>query len=358
MARAGRGHPNRPILARNRYSLAVDLTLPAFEIEAEWPALSVVTPSARVLLGPFEIEAEWPPITLFYGQNLTLDPFEIEAEWPEITVTTPIRPGDSITQAGQVEWNGTLWGPGTPVQVLIPVEGWRSTPQIQNLNVDRPNRHGAWGARKLAQQRLVTLKLQLNSASDPDLIDDLLDDIDAVTGIAEDDTPLPLVIRLRGVPQLAFGQIIDRDPQIDGGYNAGMATVSILIACADPRRYGIDRTGVAISVGHTEQVINAGNAATHPIVRITGPVVNPAISNAATGRLLAFALTLGADDQLVIDPDNGIATVGGDSVMSTLTGASAPVDGWVIKAGANQITYTASSGGDTPLTLLYRDAWI
>ncbi|GAA3416244.1 phage distal tail protein [Streptosporangium vulgare] len=358
MARAGRSYPNRPIVVKGRYYRAADLVLDPFEVEAEWPALTVVTPSAQVLLGPFEVEAEWPPVTLFYGQSLSLAPFEVEAEWPEITVSTPIRPGDSITQAGQVEWNGTLWGPGTDVAVLIPIEGWRSTPTIDNLNVSKPSAHGAWNARKLAQQRLVTIRLQPNSASDPDMIDDLLDEIDAVTGIADDDTPLPLVVRLRGAPQLAFGQIIDRDPDIGGDYNAGVPTVTILIACGDARRYGIDRTGVSIPVGGTVQVINAGNTGTHPIIRIPGPVVNPTLVNAATGRILGFATTVEAGEQLEIDTDKGNATVNGDSIMSTLTGASAPVPGWVIKAGTNAITYTASSGGDSPLTLLYRDAWI
>jgi len=358
VARAGRSYPNRPIIARGRYYRTADLALDTFEIEAEWPLVTVVTPSARVLLDSFEVEAEWPPVTLAYGQSPPLPTFEVEAEWPEITVTTPIRPGDSITMPGQVEWNGTLWGPGTNVAVLIPIEGWRSTPQIDNLNVSKPNQHGAWNARKLAQQRLVTIRLQPNSASNPEMIDDLLDEIDAVTGIADDDTPLPLVVRLRGAPQLAFGQIIDRAPDISGDYNAGIPTVTLLIACGDARRYGIDRTGVAIPVGGTAQVLNAGNTATHPIIRVTGPVVNPTITNAATGRILGFALTVADGAQLVIDTDKGNATINGDSVMSTLTGASAPVPGWVIKAGTNPITYTASSGGENPLTLLYRDAWI
>jgi hypothetical protein len=358
VARAGRSYPNRPIIVRGRYHRAADLTLAPFEVEAEWPALTVDTPSAQVLLDAFEVEAEWPALTLAYGQGVALDPFEIEVEWPELSVTTPIRPGDAITQAGQVEWNGTVWGPGTDVAVLVPIEGWRSMPAIDNLNVSKPNQHGAWNARKLAQQRLVTIRLQPNSASAPEMIDDLLDEIDAVTGLADDDTPLPLVIKPYGVPQLAFGQIIDRDINLDGEYNVGIPTVTILIACGDPRRYGIDRTGVSIPVGGTAQVINAGNTGTHPIIRIPGPVTNPTLVNAATGRILGFATTVADGAQLEIDTDKGNATVNGNSVMSTLTGASAPVPGWVIKAGTNAITYTASSGGDSPLTLLYRDAWI
>ncbi|GAA0853516.1 hypothetical protein ACFQVD_26420 [Streptosporangium amethystogenes subsp. fukuiense] len=357
MARLGRSVPIRPRLIRRLPSIRVSFTLAPFEAEAEFPALTVSTPSARVRLPPFEAEAEFPALAVTNGQRLPLAPFEAEAEFPPLTVTTPVRPGDSITLPGQVEWNYTLWGPGTNFRVLTPVEGWRSMPQVDNLNVPRPSRHGAWAARKLVQQRLVTIRLQLDSASTPEQVDDLLAQLDAVTGIAEDETALPLVIRAYGAPQLAFGQIIDRDVQLDGDYNAGLPGVSILVACDDPRRYNPDRTGVSIPAGDTVQAINAGNTATHPVVRMPGPITDPVLVNAATGRTIAFAATVADGKQLVINTDKGTATVDGDSVMSTLTGSSAPVADWVLAPGANPITYTAASG-NASLTLLYRDAWI
>jgi hypothetical protein len=357
VARLGRSFPIRPRLIRRLPSIRVSLALTPFETEAEFPPLTVTTPSARVHLGSFETEAEFPPLTVTNGQRFTLTSFETEAEFPPLTVTTPVRPGDQITQPGQVEWNHTLWGPGTSFRVLTPVEGWRSMPQVDNLNVPRPSRHGAWAARKLVQQRLVTIRLQLDSASDPTQVDDLLAQLDTVTGIAEDETALPLVIRAYGAPQLAFGQVIDRDVQLDGDYNAGLPSVSVLIACDDPRRYNPDRTGVSIPAGDTVQAINAGNTATHPTVRLPGPITNPVLVNASTGRTIAFTLTVADGKQLVIDTDKGNATVDGDSVMSTLTGSSAPVADWVLTRGVNTLTYTVTSG-NAPLTLLYRDAWI
>lgn len=357
MARSGRSHVNRPVVVKGRYHLEAAVALAAFEIEMEWPAVTVSTPSARVLLGAFELEMEWPALTLSNGATASLAAFEIEMEWPELVISTPIRPGDSITQAGQVELNGTLWGPTTDFGVLLPVEGWRSMPQVNNLNVDRPNRHGAWSARKIAGQRLVTIRLQPNSASDPTMVDDLLDQIDSVTGLLDTGAPIPLVVRGYGAPQLVFGQVIDRSDDLDDRYNVGLPTVTILFSCADPRRYNVDRTGVAITAGATEAVINAGNTSTHPIVRIPGPATNPALSNTATGRTIGFTLVLLAGETLLIDADQGNATVDGDSVMTTLTGSSAPVDSWVLTPGTNPVTYTAT-GTTTPLTLLYRDAWI
>lgn len=357
MTRAGRAHPNRPIIARPPRMFGRSITLDAFETVSEWPPIVVDTPNANLFLGPFETLSEWPAVSVAYEQNLTLGPFETLSEWPPITAAVPVLPGDSITAAGQVEWAGTLWGPGTQFRVQE-VSGWRSLPSIDNLNVSKPNTHGAWDARKLAQQRLVTIKLQLDSATDPELIDDLLDQLDQVTGIPEDELPLPLVIKSYGSPHLAFGQIIDRDVVLGGDYNVGLPQVSVLIACADPRRYNPDRSGVLIPVSGSAQVNNAGNIATHPIIRIDGPVTNPTINNQTLDRSISFALALAGGERLTITTADGTAMVGDDSVMSTLTGSSAPVSDLVIGRGANTITYSADAGGAAGAVFLYRDAWI
>ncbi|WP_326642849.1 hypothetical protein OG884_05715 [Streptosporangium sp. NBC_01755] len=359
MARLGRSRPNRPVVVKGRYTLQVNLYLAAFETADEFPPLQVVTPNANLYLAAFETADEFPPLTLAYGQNFTLAAFETEDEFPTLVAAVPPLPGDQITQPGQVEWAlTTLWGAGTDIGVLVPVDGWRSLPGIDNLNVSRPAQHGAWDGRKLAQQRLVTIRLQPNSATDPTLIDDLLTQIDAVTGLPEDETPLPLVIRGHGDPQLAYGQVIDRAVSMDGDYNAGLPTVSVLIACADPRRYALARTGVDVPVGVVTALANAGNISTHPVIRLDGPATNPTLANSATGRTLAFSLTLADGERLLIETADGNATVGGVSVMSTLTGASAPVSDFVLARGSNPITYTTGSGGGRGAVFLYRDAWI
>ena len=358
MARLGRGIPNRPRVVRGRFTLQVNQTLGVFETVSEWPLLNVVTPNVNLNLGVFETTSEWPAVTLAFDSNRSLGVFETVSEWPDISVTIPRVPGDQVTLPGQVEWAFTLWGPGTDVAVLTPVQGWRSLPQVDNLNTPRPAQHGAWDGRKLAQQRLVTLKLQPNSASDPTLIDDLLAQIDQVTGLPEDETPLPLVIRAYGDPQLAYGQVIDRALDLDGDYNAGLPTVTVLIACADPRRYNIERTGVNLPVGDETVLGNAGNISTYPTIRIDGPVTNPTLANADTGRTLSFLLDVASGQQLVIDTFNGTALVDGDPVTSTITGVSAPIFDFTLKPGSNRVTFSATAGGGTAAVALYRDAFI
>ncbi|MBG0828566.1 hypothetical protein HS041_12380 [Planomonospora sp. ID67723] len=358
MARLGRAYPAPArIVGPATHPISASITLAEFETEAEWPALTITTPDARVLLAAFETEAEWPALTLSYEQQFTLSAFETEAEWPALTVTTPILPGENITAAGQIEWNGTLWGAGTDYRVQS-VQGWASLPGVNNLNVERPSRHGAWPARKLANQRIVTIRLQLDSITDPTAIDDLIDDFALVTGLDEDGTELPLVIKGYGSPLLAYGAVIDRDLPMEGDYNVGAPTVGLLIACSDPRLYGLTRHGTTVPLDTPTDLSNAGNAATHPIVRIEGPVTNPALTcdTAAGTRTLAFELSLTSSQRLDIDTDAGTADIDGVSSISSLTGSSVPVSEFVLAAGTNTITYSADSGGAEGADFLWRDA--
>ncbi|MFN2636919.1 MAG: hypothetical protein ABR585_07835 [Gemmatimonadaceae bacterium] len=358
MARLGRGYPVRPVTARQLYRLDATVTLAAFESVSEWPALTIDTPSADIFLPAFESVSEWPALTLAFDQAFALPVFESVSEWPALSLDTPILPGANITAAGQVEWNGTLWGEGTSFR-LRQIDGWRSLPSVSNLNVERPSRHGAWAGRKLGQQRIVTIRLQVNSITDETLIDDLLDDLDAVTGLGEDETELPLVVKGYGAPLLAYGSIIDRDVPMDGDWSVGAANVSILIACSDPRLYSLERHGATIPPGTPTGLANTGNTATHPLIRMEGPVVDPVLTRAvpgATNRVIEFSLTVGVGEILEIDTDAGTAAIGGVSKMSALTGSSVPVGDFVLASGTNTITYTTTSGGSAGADFLWRDA--
>jgi hypothetical protein len=356
VARLGRSQPIPvTIRGRLRYSrMTVDL--PVFESISEWPALTVTTPNVNLALPVFESISEWPALAIRFEQRFTLGVFESVSEWPPLTVTIPVKAGDSLTGAdGEVEWNGTLWGPATDVKVLLPVEGWLGSPSIDNLNVARPGRHGAWDARKLAQQRIVSIKLQPASASDPTQVQDLIDQVFAATGIPETEEPFPLVVKAYGPPKLAYGQVVDRPMVLDGDYNAGLPTIGLIVACADPRLYSLERQGVTVPLGSPTALANTGNASAHPIVRLEGPVTNPALDNQTLGRSLQFAITLGVGEVLEIDTDNGTATLAGVNKMSTLT-SGVPVSDFVLAAGSNTIHYTATSGGAEGADVLWRHA--
>jgi len=360
VARLGRSFPIQVRVTGGLTYHLVDLTLPAFESVSEWPPVSVDTPNVNLILDAFESVSEWPALAFAYDQHFALPVFESVSEWPALTVTTPIQPGDSLTGAnGEVEWNGTLWGPSTGVRVLLPVDGWLGTPSVDNLNVERPNRHGAWNALKYAGQRIVSIRLQANSASDPSAVHDLLDRVIAATGLSTSEDPLPLVIKGYGQPLLAWGQVVDRPLVMDSDYNAGLPTVGVLIACGDPRLYGLEARGATVPLNTPTVLANAGNAETHPVIRIEGPVVNPQVANETLDRTIRFAIELDDGDILEIDTDNNTVTLDGENRMSTLSGSGivTPQD-LVLQAGSNTIRYTATSGGGNGADLLWKDATI
>ncbi|MEU6710015.1 hypothetical protein ABZ897_00935 [Nonomuraea sp. NPDC046802] len=354
MARLGRSQPI-PVTNKGRLTYwQATAPLSTFSLGWQFPAITVTSPSVTIPLGTFSLGWEFPGLSLPIG----LPTFALGWEFPAITVEVPTNPGDQLTgEAGQIEWNGTLWGPSTSFTVQE-ITGWRSLPALDNLNVQRPSRHGAWPARRLAQQRIVTIRLQPNSIADPTQIDDLLAELDAVTGVLEDETEWPLVVKGYGDAQLAFGAIVDRDVPMDGLYSVGAPTVSVMIVCSDPRRYSLTRTGVDLLLDEVIEVSNAGNVATHPLIRIPGPVVDPTLTNLTLNRVLQFSITIADGEQMVIDTDVGTVTIGSDSQMQTLTGISVPVTEFVLARGVNRLKYSSGSGGDAPVVCLYRDAFL
>ena len=170
MARYGRAYP-APVrrVGPNYRGVAQQADLATFSVQWSFPALTVVSPSVTLPLPAFSVQWTFPSLSLPVG----LPTFSLSWEFPTIQAFVPPKPGDSLTgQPGQVEWNGYLLGAGTAFRVQQ-IDGWRSLPPVTNSNVERPNRHGAWDARKLAQQRIVTIKIRLDSGTDPEQIDAL-----------------------------------------------------------------------------------------------------------------------------------------------------------------------------------------
>jgi hypothetical protein len=356
VARAGRSYPNRPIVVRGRYHLIADVILAAFETADEFPSLLVSTPNAQLMLAAFETADEFPPFTLSCEQSFTLPAFETADEFPPLTAAIPVLPGDLITGNYQIEYAGLLFGGHGNVYQIVAgsLEGWGDLPTMDSGNVTRPTRHGSWAGRRLAQDRQVSVVIAVDTNDD---FTGALNTLRLALAPGDDEAGQALVVSGRDEVLLAEAAV-DARVQPTQGYPVGWVPVSVRWVCADPRLYNVRRAGVAIPVGQTVQVVNAGNVATHPLIRVPGPVVNPVITNATLNRTLQFTITLAADERLEIDADAGNATVGGENVMSTLTGSSAPVPDFVFGRGINVVSYTATSGGENPLTVLYRDAWL
>ncbi|MFC3986428.1 phage distal tail protein [Streptosporangium jomthongense] len=321
---------------------AADVPAPAASAGAGAPLLTVETsavvpaPSARV------------------DADVILGPVAIAVSIPHPVVTVPVLPGDQITGDFQIEFGGLLFGGyGNRYQVLAgSVEGWDDLPSLDSGNVLRPSRHGSWAGRRLSQDRQVSATIGIDASGD---FTSALSALRQVLVPPDDETEVPLVVSGRDEVLLAWAAVDARViPTQD--YATGWAPVQVRWTCSDPRRYGLIRLGVTVPVGVETSLFNGGNVATHPLIRIPGPAVNPILTNALMGRSIQFTITLGSDERLDIDTDAGTVAVGDTNKMSALSGSSVPVQDFVLGVGANPITYTTTSGGAGGADFLWRDA--
>ncbi|GGS88581.1 phage tail domain-containing protein [Nonomuraea spiralis] len=359
MAHFGRGYPSKSaIYRRRRFSIPATVPLGPFEIADEFPALLVTTPDATVPLGPFEIADEFPALTLSTGQAVTLAAFEIADEFPDLVVSVPIRPGDAMDgAAGQLEFNGFLLGRTTAYRWKV-LDGWRTRPPNEAQDVPDPDSHGALSVRPLLARRTIIYTSLIRAPREE--IEAAVNALEQALPVLETEEELPLVINDLGTPYLVYGKINDLALPDDQQLRLGLGKLGLQWTCSDPRRYNLERTGINLELGVPTALPNAGNASTWPIIRIDGPVTNPTIVNSTMSRQLVFNLTVTSGQRLTIDPKRRVAyiTPGDTIVTGKLVGTSVPIRAFVLRRGANQVTFTAASGGAIPAVALYRDAWL
>lgn len=119
-------------------------------------------------------------------------------------------------------------------------------------------------------------------------------------------------------------------------------------------------------VGGLLNVTNAGPFEMRPVFVITGPCVNPRITNLSiTGApYLQFNLTLAAGDTLVVDTDfqTAVYTPAGSTIGSSRRNTRAPGSTWfnLQPSGVNQIEFNTADGTQVAgtLTVQSADAWL
>lgn len=104
-------------------------------------------------------------------------------------------------------------------------------------------------------------------------------------------------------------------------------------------------------------VVTSGDAPTWPRFRIDGPITNPQILNNTTGKLLAFAYTLGPGEYLDIRPERGRILLNGTADRySALDFAQS--SWWQLQPGSNDVRLLASAfSSPAALTVWWRDAY-
>lgn len=185
-------------------------------------------------------------------------------------------------------------------------------------------------------------------------------------------------------------EVLRTEFRVDGpvlvGLSAGQVAPyldwSVAIFCPDPRLYSdtvssasYDPTdtgegGLTFSLDFdlvfegdgtaTLDVVNEGNIATPPTLTITGPVVNPKVTNETTGEAIqTTGLELDTDETIVLDVAARQAYLGGTTSRPDLVDISTTT--WFdLAPGTNQLRLTGSgmSATETELAVEWRSARI
>ncbi|NJP27113.1 hypothetical protein FLW53_23510 [Microbispora sp. SCL1-1] len=302
-----------------------------------------------------------PTVDAYKNVFMTPDPPIATAVIPVPTVGVPVNPGDQIDRPGQIEWNGFLLG-GSTVYRWLTLEGWWDLPDLDSGNVAHPSRHGAYAGRDLTQERHVTYTALVRARRED--MQAVINELKAATRILDDDTELPLAIRVLDDVLVGYGKVARRAIPIDKLVRLGHAQLTIQWTLSDPILQSRELANAVVADGVWQNVTNLGDAPAYPTIRMPGPVTGPTIfvRHEEAGRLderaLEFDLHLNTGETLIIDTYYGTAAVGSDSVVDTLTGNSVPIPDLVLPAGQSLIGYGSSGGSAPAATVLWRHSYL
>ena len=225
--------------------------------------------------------------------------------------------------------------------LITQIEGL-AKPEVRSGNTDRPRTRGAYVGLNLLKSRLITVTMDVGPpfGSFTNLAGALaaLRTASSTEGTAE----YPLWVQLPNLPLVCcYARMLRREVKWDVAADLGSLAqgVPVQFEVTDPYFYGAPTTNSIVSLpapaggfsfpitfplsfgggSSPNQVtaFNAGDVPCWPVLVITGPCLNPSVSNQsiAGNPTLQFGMQLNPGDQLVVDCDL-------QSVVFTPSGAS------------------------------------
>lgn len=254
--------------------------------------------------------------------------------------------GELVTADSQVQWRGTLLGPGTSFGTFT-LEGVWDLPGQRGSNPALPSFHGSYLGQKLSVDRVITWNFKSKVGRSGFAA--ALNTLRRITAPAENPDNEPLAFRIDGLTLLVNARVIRRVIPTDEAYALGYTAGAVVWEANDPRMYGVSEKsasanlavaagggldfggggldfgsggldfGVGTSGGQLF-ALNGGHVPTWPRFEVDGPVPGPLITYG--GRQLAFdpAWTVLAGQTMSIDtaPGHRVVEINGVSVRQRL----------------------------------------
>jgi hypothetical protein len=270
-------------------------------------------------------------------------------------------------QLGAVDANSVAWA-------LQTMEGWDS-PEIRSEYTVREADHGSWASPVYLGSRPITLAGTITAPSRA-LLESSMDQLRAAASLSDtqltvwETVPKQATVRISG--KLLIQYVTD-----------AIATYSVLVTAADPRRYGTSpQTGTTMlpsttggltlpialpltiastTVSGQVDAPNAGTFESRPRFTITGPVTAPQILCAmpdGSVQFLNYSQDLASGESLVIDTDTHTVVLNGNT--SRRRYLSVPT-GWPVIPAGQSVSFQFRStvyNATASLTVSWRSAWI
>lgn len=283
----------------------------------------------------------------------------------------------ALTVPLSYSYNGLIFGGiGQDVQVTQ-AAGIRGTSAIRVQDTPWPQRDGDATGTATMDERTISFGLQVMLPSNP--FETVMGTLANAFVPTDDPTALlPLQILLDATwaeARQCLARVSQYDVPIDQDYSHQLAHPTVQFIAPDPLWYSntlhaqssglpsptagmtFDATfdlPFGASTGGSIAVVNAGNYPTAPIITITGPCTNPAVTLGSATMFLA--LTLGVSDTVVIDMHARTVTFNGELRQNSPKQGSS---WWTLPVGASTVGVSSqdSAAVAANFTVQWRDAW-
>lgn len=297
-----------------------------------------------------------------------------------------------VTSLGNYSFafNDFEFGGGDSVYQIMTIDGLEDLPVIRNQDDNRGYQDGMWTGRDFLSGRTILMVITVRGNSNNsmsyylDLMQKSLIPQQQGTGLLQFKLPNNNLQRINA-------RVRRRALQINNNYSSGLATATYEFFCPDPRYYddelqSVDlynpaafttgrtydrvytaaatpnanpnQTGMYFGGGSaaTNAITNNGWATTYPEFTITGPCINPKITNTANGNYLLVNYAMANTDTLIINTDLRTVTLNGVNRRALLNNSST----WfAADPGTSYYTFDAQgTGAGTTCLTTWRSAYI
>jgi phage-related protein len=276
----------------------------------------------------------------------------------------------------QFQFGSFVFGAGTPF-VVTEVTGLEDLPQIRNQDDNKGYNDGMFTGRDFYSGRTITFMLNVLAGNGNTAQQNFNLFQAAINPQQTGVSTLQFLLSPSDSQKQIGARVRSRAVPITPEYTYGRITAQVTMFCPDPRYYDVATQSLSLSpsavsgrtynrtynltygggsLTNSGNIVNYGWATTNPIITITGPTVNPVVSNVTTGQSITINYSLGALDTLVIDLNLKTVFLNGVSARNILANNS---QWFSAPPGTTQISFSGTSYtiGVTSCTVTYANAY-